>query len=107
MASEQISSPVSRRGVEKLLANLGVSELIVESLTLAEAAHVDLDAVGADVFGPLECAEFLPLEDHPIADADLVALVGDVGSRGETGERAGEQAACLQLQWYAAGSCGD
>ena len=85
-------------GVEKLLANGRIGELVVERVALAEAAHVDLDAVGADVLGPLERAELLPLENHPIADADLVAKVGRTlrPPQRRFGARASEQAGARQ-----------
>ena len=60
--------------VEKLLADLWIGQGILERFALAERAHIDLNAVGADLIRQRKRAEFLPLENHPIADADLVSL---------------------------------
>ena len=61
--------------VEKLLTDRWIGQCIVERLALAQRAHIDFDAVGADLLRKRKRAQLLPLEHHPIADADLVSML--------------------------------
>jgi len=92
------AKPACRRLVEKLLADRSVGELVVEGGPVAEAAHVHLDAVGADLRGQFEGAELLPLEDHPVADTDGIPQgIGTVGRddrRGGPDGRGGDGGGC-------------
>src|SRR5437870_1996680 len=59
---------------EKLLAHLVLTQLVFDVRPIAERAHVNDDTVQAAILAQLDCPQFLPLEQHPIARGDLVSL---------------------------------
>jgi len=71
------------RGVGKLPGHHRVAELVVEGLTLPERSQVDLDPVGSDFAREGKGADFLALEDHPVAYGDPVAGRGECLARVE------------------------
>ena len=51
-----------------------ITELVVEEHTLAQRSHVHFDTIGAELTGKRKLTEFLPLEHHPVACRNVIAL---------------------------------
>ena len=49
-----------------------IAQLIVPQLAVAQAAHVELDAVAGQFAGQCKLPQLLPLQHHPIAHSNLI-----------------------------------